>query len=1222
MKKRCFWSMILVCALLLMSLSVPVYSENPDPVVLHPNGGEKFPVGSTQAITWEGYEANEFDIYLSIDSGNTFDHYVGSASGGSFSWTVPDLSTDQARIKVTATIQTFTHFQPPFTVEDISDADFSIGRLPEAPTDLTASALSSSEIELNWTDNANNEQGFSIERNQHLVFTVGENVETAVHASLPPNTLYSYRVRAFNTFGYSAYSNTVRVSTLAEVPELPDPPMLTPPEAPSNLVAEAVSETEIQLTWQDNADDEEGFIIYRDVPGTEFIYELSQPAENLESHTFSSLDPNTSYTFWVKAFNAAGLSESSNEASARTFPEPIDTVIPEFSTVIQLFIDRQDYFVNDLQMRMDAAPLIREGRTLLPIRYVAEPLGAVVEWEAAERKVIIILEDTAVELWIDENRARVNGAYQHIDASNHDVKPIIAPPGRTMLPLRFIAEALGCQVDWDAVNRGVTVQFDPEHRAPADWSLPEFQEDCSEHVIDFEDLDPGTEVFQQYGSLGISFPYAPRIIEVGDVGTASGKQALSAHHSEEFSGKLVIEFTTGQSCVSLDAGLLEGTDGNKILVTLEAFDAEKAKIVPDRGMDLYPAEQVAIQQRLIGPGPSEIGSRMFVETGEEALIRRVELSYTGGYTPVMDDLRFESVGEPFSPEGSAPRVTIETPLDGEYLSGFETFPGAFGIAGTIIEDVKLQEVGIWIRQGDQIREGTLPFGGAGDESTYTFGVANLHGLIFPGENEIRVWAKSFSGITGYSQIIRVHYEPLTSDAEAELLILTPEAFYEALKPLEDWKNNTGIPAHIMTLEAIQQESRFDMADSRDLPERVKKAIARAYTHHGTHYVMLVGDGDRFPVRYHEAGREGVDWHWGLVYPITELYYACLFKPDGTFDNWDGNNNDIIGEWWEPNIEHGVRCNVVAHFGEINIDDCGLKPHVAVGRVPASTSGEVAAYVSKVLEYEMQDTSLWFERAVLWNSNSDFRQDHVELTHVADELLPGFTTQLLLRHENYENYSSVWQNELEKHRKEEIMEEINSGVGFAIFFGHGSRRALGPINAPGIADLENHGKYPIFIASACDTAKFVHEFDIYMDLDGNYPPCWPYCMPPHLPEPQGWEDPRPEPKPIQPSNVDVESMAEVLLLTPNKGGVGFLGAVSGTNHASHPYVKQVIATLNQDGVTRLGDMWTTGVQEFVEQYLEVEHQWEQYGNLDFGRNPFQSRHINIYVLFGDPSLRIR
>ncbi len=106
---------------------------------------------------------------------------------------------------------------------------------------------------------------------------------------------------------------------------------------------------------------------------------------------------------------------------------------------------------------MDVSPVIMHSRTLLPIRYVAEPLGASIGWDAGEQKASVTLGSKVLELWIGQNKAIVNGREQFIDPGNHDVVPLILPPGRMMLPLRFVAEALGCDVQWDGSARAVTV---------------------------------------------------------------------------------------------------------------------------------------------------------------------------------------------------------------------------------------------------------------------------------------------------------------------------------------------------------------------------------------------------------------------------------------------------------------------------------------------------------------------------------------------------------------------------------------------------------------------------------------------------------------------------------------------------------------------------------------------------------------------------------------------
>jgi hypothetical protein len=92
---------------------------------------------------------------------------------------------------------------------------------PAAPTSLTATAASASQVNLAWTDNASNEDGFKIERctgnnctNFTEVATVGANVRSYSSTGLSKNTVYTYRVRSYNSFGNSGYSNTSAARTL------------------------------------------------------------------------------------------------------------------------------------------------------------------------------------------------------------------------------------------------------------------------------------------------------------------------------------------------------------------------------------------------------------------------------------------------------------------------------------------------------------------------------------------------------------------------------------------------------------------------------------------------------------------------------------------------------------------------------------------------------------------------------------------------------------------------------------------------------------------------------------------------------------------------------------------------------------------------------------------------------------------------------------------------
>jgi hypothetical protein len=118
------------------------------------------------------------------------------------------------------------------------------------------------------------------------------------------------------------------------------------------------------------------------------------------------------------------------------------------SLVLHFFIGDPTYFVDTTPKVMDTAPVIVESRTFLPIRYVAEELGATVDWYPDESRVEINRQDTSIQLWIGHNLAGVNGELVPIDPDNPNVVPFIQDPGRTMMPLRFISENLGALVEW------------------------------------------------------------------------------------------------------------------------------------------------------------------------------------------------------------------------------------------------------------------------------------------------------------------------------------------------------------------------------------------------------------------------------------------------------------------------------------------------------------------------------------------------------------------------------------------------------------------------------------------------------------------------------------------------------------------------------------------------------------------------------------------------------
>jgi hypothetical protein len=176
---------------------------------------------------------------------------------------------------------------------------------PPAPTNLSATAVSSSRINLSWTDNAANETGFRIQRALGTAaFTeigvVTANVTTYADTSLSPATLYRYRVRAYNATGPSVFTTPTSATTLP---------------APTALVA-AHQSGRITLTWTDSSNSETGFSIERSLDGRAFS-QIATVAQNVSTYVDTSPGSSKVVFYRVRVFNLAGNSAYSNALKLR-----------------------------------------------------------------------------------------------------------------------------------------------------------------------------------------------------------------------------------------------------------------------------------------------------------------------------------------------------------------------------------------------------------------------------------------------------------------------------------------------------------------------------------------------------------------------------------------------------------------------------------------------------------------------------------------------------------------------------------------------------------------------------------------------------------------------------------------------------------------------------------------------------------------------------------------
>jgi F5/8 type C domain/Beta-propeller repeat/Fibronectin type III domain len=198
---------------------------------------------------------------------------------------------------------------------------------PAAPINLVATAVSSSQINLTWTDNSTNETGFKVYRCNSAcsdfaqIATLGANVTSYQNTGLAASALYYYWVKSYNTAGESAYSNSAQATTPSGS-ATPTPTPCATPAVPSNLVASAVSISQINLTWTDNSTNESGFRVERALVSTGPWTQIADLTANITSLGNTGLSANTMYYYRVYAYNTCGNSGYTIVASAVTLLPP------------------------------------------------------------------------------------------------------------------------------------------------------------------------------------------------------------------------------------------------------------------------------------------------------------------------------------------------------------------------------------------------------------------------------------------------------------------------------------------------------------------------------------------------------------------------------------------------------------------------------------------------------------------------------------------------------------------------------------------------------------------------------------------------------------------------------------------------------------------------------------------------------------------------------------
>jgi hypothetical protein len=119
--------------------------------------------------------------------------------------------------------------------------------------------------------------------------------------------------------------------------------------------------------------------------------------------------------------------------------------------IVNLVIGQKTATINGVKQVMDQPAFVKNGRTLVPFRFLGEALGAQVSWDGGSKTATLMLTGNEVKVVLGSKAARINNAAASLDV------PAESIGGRTFIPLRFVSEAFDAHVDYDAPTKTVTI---------------------------------------------------------------------------------------------------------------------------------------------------------------------------------------------------------------------------------------------------------------------------------------------------------------------------------------------------------------------------------------------------------------------------------------------------------------------------------------------------------------------------------------------------------------------------------------------------------------------------------------------------------------------------------------------------------------------------------------------------------------------------------------------
>lgn len=366
-----------------------------------------------------------------------------------------------------------------------------------------------------------------------------------------------------------------------------------------------------------------------------------------------------------------------------------------------------------------------------------------------------------------------------------------------------------------------------------------------------------------------------------------------------------------------------------------------------------------------------------------------------------------------------------------------------------------------------------------------------------------------------------------------------------------------------SMSAVSLADALAQGHGRDDAEKLKTYLFQQWKH-GVRSVLLVGDADVLPVRYMVLDRVTPPAFDYAFYP-SDLYYADVARPDGSFDDWNASAQGFHAEYF------GEVRGEKNKSDPINFDLVSYSPELCVGRWPVSTAGQVRAIAAKSLAYE----SAARKSAIELRAVGVVTGNWVDVRSRFDRMLIALPRGWAFERMYYRD--GAWGGYAPEESR--IVGELAGGASLVVHAGHGDEHVWeGCLSTRAVPEMTNDRfGGAIMVSAGCSTGRFAGcpPYEAYEDISGTR----------HAGTNSGevFSQPPPPPSCYTKGEFNHSGLGQELLRAERGGAVVYIGCNTGSQPCGVTLVEEFVremGRIQENEHPTLGDCWTAAVRNYL------------------------------------------